>query len=342
MNSPDITIFIPTYKRPQKLKRAIESAAAQTWENIQIVICDNASNDETVDVVSEFKQADSRIKYFCHPSNIGMLANYEFAISILDTEFYSFLSDDDLLLPCFCETAINGFFQFPDISFFACSTIIASKEKGVLRVPLDLWPREGRFLPAEGLPIMVDKYPVPTTTLFRKTAQIDFKNQTAWDCDFLIQLAGRFPFAISKKPCGIMINHSNSFTSEKSYEETLQSIRRLIERTKGFQWMDGKLKASTLCSLQKHFNRMLFDSIISHLLNHRTQKAKKNSYELLRINPLKLKSMAGFAVALISSALPFACFFIIFLKKIRDSKRNHKFNKTGLNKYIQYLSNEAH
>ena len=63
MNDPLITIFIPTYRRPYLLKKAIESALKQTYKEIRIFICDNGSNDETSEIVNKLAKQDPRILY---------------------------------------------------------------------------------------------------------------------------------------------------------------------------------------------------------------------------------------------------------------------------------------
>lgn len=163
-----ITLFIPTYRRPHTLKKAIQSAIDQTWKDLQVVVCDDASGDETPDIVTSFIEKDPRVKLISHPKNIGMMANYQFLLSTVTTPFYSFLSDDDILLPHFCETAMEGFAQFPDSAFFAGSTLLISKEKGIVRIPLNEWQRDGFFLPEEGISEMIGKYPAPMTVLFKK------------------------------------------------------------------------------------------------------------------------------------------------------------------------------
>ena len=63
---PLITTIIPTYRRSEKLKRAIQSVLAQTYPHFQICVYDNASGDETADVVAALAKEDSRVQYFCH------------------------------------------------------------------------------------------------------------------------------------------------------------------------------------------------------------------------------------------------------------------------------------
>ena len=116
---------------------------------------------------------------------------------------------DDLLFPCFFETALMGFEHSSDIVFSAASAIIMTNNGRVIRVPLSLWAQEGVIAPPQGLYEMIGKYPVPMCILFSRkvieTTTIDMHNPLAWDCDYLIQIAAHHPIFISKKPCGIFL-----------------------------------------------------------------------------------------------------------------------------------------
>ena len=92
-----MTIAIPTYNRASLLRQAIASAIAQTHSNLEILVFDNASSDETPSIIREFD--DRRIKYWCHPINIGLTANWEGALSAATGTFFLMLSDDDRLAP---------------------------------------------------------------------------------------------------------------------------------------------------------------------------------------------------------------------------------------------------
>ncbi|MBI3258643.1 MAG: glycosyltransferase family 2 protein [Ignavibacteriae bacterium] len=233
-NTPTITIIIPTYQRPRLLKRALKSALDQTYSNIQICIYDNASGDETEEMVKDLMEKDHRIRYHCHPENIGMMANYQFAMAEVTTPFFSLLSDDDVLFPWYCETALKGFQQFPDAAFSAGSTIIMTEDGKVVRVPLDLWQREGYFSSPEGLLEMITKYPVPTCILFKREVidaiPIDMNNILGWDVDYLIQIAIRFPFYVNSHPCGIFLQHSASFSNSQEMKNWISMYTKLIVR----------------------------------------------------------------------------------------------------------------
>ncbi|MCX6722131.1 MAG: glycosyltransferase family A protein, partial [Candidatus Staskawiczbacteria bacterium] len=126
---PLSTTVIPTYRRPQLLKRAILSVLDQTYQNFQIFVCDNASGDETAQVVAEIAKKDSRVKYYCQEKNIGYPKNFVFGMKLINTPFFSFLSDDDMLLPNFYQTTMEGFNKYPEAMFSTTGLVSVDEKK---------------------------------------------------------------------------------------------------------------------------------------------------------------------------------------------------------------------
>lgn len=97
MHQPKISIIIPTFNRANYLKRAIESALSQNYKEIEIIVSDNASTDETPKIVKNYFK-DERFKYFRNQQNIGMVANWRKALyEYANGDFFLILSDDDWL-----------------------------------------------------------------------------------------------------------------------------------------------------------------------------------------------------------------------------------------------------
>jgi glycosyltransferase domain-containing protein len=100
--NPKVSVIIPTYNRPQLVKRAIESVLKQTYQNFEIIIIDGSPNNETERVVQQYLN-DSRIRYFHEPdvhtntvkdrTNIAKARNK--AIKLARGEYIAPLDDDD-------------------------------------------------------------------------------------------------------------------------------------------------------------------------------------------------------------------------------------------------------
>lgn len=92
---PKVTIAIPTINRSKYLTEAIESCLSQTYQDFEIVISDNKSDDDTEKVVRSF--TDPRIKYFQHAQRVPMVDNWNKCVELASAEFITFLCDDDIL-----------------------------------------------------------------------------------------------------------------------------------------------------------------------------------------------------------------------------------------------------
>jgi glycosyltransferase involved in cell wall biosynthesis len=96
-NKIKFTIVIPTRERADTLVHTIASVLAQDYKNYEILISDNASQDNTSTLVAEFN--DSRIRYVNTQVRLSMSHNWEFALNHVDDGWITFLGDDDALLP---------------------------------------------------------------------------------------------------------------------------------------------------------------------------------------------------------------------------------------------------
>lgn len=92
-----LSICIPTYNRANYLKEALESLISQVTEDIEIVISDNASTDNTKEIVRFYQQKFRQITYFCWDKNMGADRNYLRVIELAKGDYCWFLGSDDAL-----------------------------------------------------------------------------------------------------------------------------------------------------------------------------------------------------------------------------------------------------
>ena len=92
-SQPLVTVIIPTYNRAYCIKRSIRSVLAQTYSNLELIIVDDASTDNTEQVVGEI--GDPRLKYICCPTNGGAAAARNLGLTIAKGEYIAFQDSDD-------------------------------------------------------------------------------------------------------------------------------------------------------------------------------------------------------------------------------------------------------
>jgi glycosyltransferase involved in cell wall biosynthesis len=131
MSAPLVTIGMPTYNRADTfLRHALKSATGQTYPNIEIVVSDNCSPDDTEGVVKSFN--DPRIRYFRQPENIGPVRNPNFCVSQARGDYFFQLHDDDMIDEDFVESCIKA---------AGCSS-----EMGIIQTGVRVIDAEGRIV----------------------------------------------------------------------------------------------------------------------------------------------------------------------------------------------------
>ena len=91
------TIVIPTRERADVLYYCLKSACAQDYPNLEILVSDNFSQDNTEEIVKQF--SDNRIRYINTGKRVSMSHNWEFALSHITKGWVTILGDDDAILP---------------------------------------------------------------------------------------------------------------------------------------------------------------------------------------------------------------------------------------------------
>lgn len=105
--TPLVTIAIPTYNRAGNyLREAVLCASAQTYQNIEIIVSDNCSTDDTEAVMKGF--SDPRIRYYRQNVNIGANNNFNYCLDRARGSYFLLFHDDDSIDPDFIDTCMKS------------------------------------------------------------------------------------------------------------------------------------------------------------------------------------------------------------------------------------------
>ncbi len=110
---PLVTIAIPTFNRAGRfLRQSLEAALGQTYRELEILVSDNASEDDTEDVVRSYD--DSRIRYVKQPQNLGANGNFNYLVEHAAGAYLLLLLDDDLIDADFIEACMAAIARRPE------------------------------------------------------------------------------------------------------------------------------------------------------------------------------------------------------------------------------------
>ncbi len=353
---PLITVIIPTFRRPKLLRRAILSVLSQTFPAFQVCVYDDASGDDTQKVVAELARTDSRIKYWCHEQNIGFIANFNYGLNEVDTPFFSFLSDDDLLLPHFFEQAVQSLVSNPDAMFYSGLAILVGDEK-VIRIATKDGPY-GCFPPPDGLVEIVKKGQlIWDSVVFRsevrdRVGALDIEAGAPIDIDFQLRIAAHHAIIISNEPSAIFMRHEGSISTTTSdfnliwpayrhignkmmSDESLPLDVRIMVQSTLDSWFYGQLRAVG----ERASVRGESDSVyaVADVMKHFFNQNTRSTVLLCLWKVRQLSKPAYYLVSLIKRLFFFCTSFDLVLASKKRSRQLQK----RYGKYLHYLNDYA-
>lgn len=103
--NPLVTIGIPTFNRAALVNDCVKSALAQSYSNIEVVVSDNASTDDTSAALKSFD--DPRLRVVTNPENVGHVGNFNRCLREAKGDYFVLLCDDNTLEPTFLEKCVR-------------------------------------------------------------------------------------------------------------------------------------------------------------------------------------------------------------------------------------------
>lgn len=124
-----VCIGMPVYNGERFVAAAIESLRAQTYEDFELIILDNASTDRTREICEAYARRDSRLRYHRNDKNVGAAPNFNRAFELSDASYFKWGAHDDLCAPCFLEKCITALDADPSL-ILAYSLVTEIDEDG--------------------------------------------------------------------------------------------------------------------------------------------------------------------------------------------------------------------
>ena len=113
---PRVTIGVPTYNRPEGLKKSLDHILKQSYPNLEIIISDNCSTDDNVQkVIQEYAAKDSRINAVRQKTNIGLEENFNFVYALSTADYFIWMSDDDFFDANYITECMKVLSDNPDV-----------------------------------------------------------------------------------------------------------------------------------------------------------------------------------------------------------------------------------
>ena len=238
-----VSICIPVYNGEKTIERAIRSAMAQTYDNIEILVIDNRSEDRTKEIVDGME--DSRIVFLQNETNLGMAGNWNQCIKKAAGEYIHFLCADDTIKPECIKKKAEVMEKFPDVVMVTSATDLVDEndefimkrkryDKNVIidgRAYSRRSFREGNVF-GEPSNILFKKECTEKTGLF----STDLHYTTDWD--LWIKIASMGKVAYLKDSLTEYRLSSNNATSTMKLKKIMEDEEKLIRRIREQDYYD--------------------------------------------------------------------------------------------------------
>ena len=234
---PKVSIQIPTYNQAGLMEKAIQSCLAQDYQNLEIIVADDNSKDNTEEVVKKYL-IDFRVKYFKNPINLGRVDNYRNALQNLVTGDWviNLDGDDYFAVHNFISDAINELLRDvnQDVVLYMAQNFYLKKIARKFSIPI-----QNNFIKVNGL-IFLENYSyfphfLHLSSLFNRKAALEknFYEKDSLNADFasLMQLADSGSFIITDRKVGewnVNENSASQTLDDVNNEKNIEAINFLV------------------------------------------------------------------------------------------------------------------
>lgn len=251
---PLVSLIIPTYNGESFLAEALESAIAQTYPHLEIIISDDGSTDNTLNIAQTFQQKNTIPVQILAHSNYGLVENLNFSVSQAKGKYIKFLFQDDLLEPNCIQTMVDvaeqddeiGLVFSPRRVFIEPNSQLNSACQKALRGVKEIhrkWAnlkslQLGQDLLADAncLKGQLNKIGEPTTVLipkavFEKIGNFDNSLHQLLDGDLWFRIMGNYKIAFVNQTLSSLRIHCQQQTQKNISEgQNLKDYQRLYQK----------------------------------------------------------------------------------------------------------------
>jgi glycosyltransferase involved in cell wall biosynthesis len=114
---PLVSVLMTAYNREKYIAEAIESVLASTYSNFELIIVDDCSNDDTLQIATKFEAKDHRIKVYKNEKNLGDYPNRNKAASYAKGKYLKYVDSDDMIYPNSLSVMVSAMEQYHDAGF---------------------------------------------------------------------------------------------------------------------------------------------------------------------------------------------------------------------------------
>jgi len=275
--NPKVSVCIPNYNNEKYIGDAIKSVLNQTFSDLELIIIDNDSTDNSLEVANEFK--DSRIKIIRNSTNIGMTKNWNKCVSKSSGEYIIILHSDDFFAPDIVEKEVKILEENSNVGMVHTGAVILNELSKTHQNCLNYeesYIKNG--IEQFKMNIQGNRIYCPTVMVRRECYDtlgvFDDNFQYCPDWEMWLRIALKFDVAYISQPLLHYRVHGDNttFSFNKTYNINLGAIESYMVIKKIFR--KSELKKYT------HLEKKAIEQIVNGLLVSAWENLKRNQINL--------------------------------------------------------------
>jgi glycosyltransferase involved in cell wall biosynthesis len=285
---PEVSVIIPTFNRAHMIEKAIFSVLRQTYKDLELIIVDDGSVDDTPRMVAKIN--DDRLTYFRHEKQKGAAEARNTGVTASSGRFLAFLDDDDEWLPDKLDLQMEVFGSNPEIGMVYTGYYYVNAENN--EIFREFHPKmKGRL---DDRLLMENCVGTTSTAVirkdcFEKVGGFDVCLRGSQDWDLWIRIAEEYPIEYVARPLVKFLNHDLRITHNLGSK--IQGKERLLEKIHPLIKDKPKI-------LSNHYFVIGF----LYCANGDVENGREKLLKAIKLNPLEIRYYKHYIPALFGSS----------------------------------------
>ena len=233
MSAGSLSVIMCNYNHAHYIGEALQAILDQTFRPIEVIVIDDGSTDNSVEVIEQFAQRDSIIRFFRNDKNQGVVFTANRGLQIALGDYVYFASADDKVLPGFFEKSMKLLAQYPHAGF-CCGRVLISDEHGQIIGEAELSRRVDGFVTPERIAALLrrgEALILGSALILKRTAVLElggFRAELGPMCDSFVDLAIALKYGACyiQEPLGVWRRTSSNFSSSlKNNKDAIAEVQ---------------------------------------------------------------------------------------------------------------------